>query len=345
MSTLRNRRPTLLPLLALLLTALLGGTPGAEAKDELRLRVNDLAGRPGALVAVVVRTYAPRGVGQGQICLRATGADALHLDTARLGELTSPLATLEGVRVLAAQEDVTAAARFDATRQLAVVEFASPSATINAEDGPLVVFYLRLDEALAADRESSLAVDLDETFLIGAQGEPIAVEPVSGRLRVRSAEEPYELALEGASVAPGETAHLVIETGELFAVSRGVVTLRYDPALVAGPPRARLDPRRGNATLTAELLEPGLLRLEISSPDGTFNRVPGELITVAVPIATTAAPGTRSSLSLVPGETHLVAPDGRVLPLELEAGHLEVEGGGWLHFEGVEVGSPLSWPH
>lgn len=55
----------------LVLTPLLGATP-AEAGDGLTLRVNDVVGMPGEVIAVEVRTYAPRGVGQGQICLRAT---------------------------------------------------------------------------------------------------------------------------------------------------------------------------------------------------------------------------------------------------------------------------------
>lgn len=58
----------------------------ALAGSDLTLRVNDVKAAPGSLVAVEVRTYAPRGVGQGQICLRA----ATRLDSSGTGSLATP---------------------------------------------------------------------------------------------------------------------------------------------------------------------------------------------------------------------------------------------------------------
>lgn len=83
---IRDRTHATLAVLALLapvLTPLLAAP--AVAKDELTLRIDDVKGAPGELVAVEVRTYAPRGVGQGQICLSA----ASRLDSSGSGSFDS----------------------------------------------------------------------------------------------------------------------------------------------------------------------------------------------------------------------------------------------------------------
>jgi len=63
--------PRTLTVLALLILPWMVATSPATAGSDLTLRVNDVKAAPGELIAVEVRTYAPRGVGQGQICLRA----------------------------------------------------------------------------------------------------------------------------------------------------------------------------------------------------------------------------------------------------------------------------------
>jgi len=70
-----------------LLTVLALAAP-AWGGDDLTLRVNDVKGEAGGLVAVEVRTYAPRGVGQGQICLFA----ASRLSNSGSGSLSGPTA-------------------------------------------------------------------------------------------------------------------------------------------------------------------------------------------------------------------------------------------------------------
>lgn len=54
----------------------------------MTLRVNDVKGVPGGLIAVEVRTYAPRGVGQGQICLFAVS----RLSNSGSGSIADPSA-------------------------------------------------------------------------------------------------------------------------------------------------------------------------------------------------------------------------------------------------------------
>lgn len=211
----------------LILSPLLVATP-AEAKDGLTLRVNDVKGMPGEVVAVEVRTYAPRGVGQGQICLRAadmpsTSSSASHGpgaegEAALLGEGTEglqghraesaatrelvassalrtlareatddpkrPLRSLEGVAVLSALGDAVSGSSFDAGTQVADVGFRSPSASINEADGPLAIFYFRLDDDLKPDQEFLLAIDPGGTYIVDALGNHVPLELKPGRLRI-----------------------------------------------------------------------------------------------------------------------------------------------------------------
>jgi hypothetical protein len=214
----------------LVLTPLLAASP-ARAGNGLTLRVNDVDGAPGSLIAVEVRTYAPRGVGQGQICLFATSqwtssnsgsfdagiaSDAVPLGDGtetRLRERTDgvtsrelvassalrplaqgvktevqPLLRLEGVTVLSGLGDVVSDSWFDAGIQTADVDFSSPSASINEADGPMVVFYFRLDENLTPGQEFQLALDPADTFLVDAQGDPLPLELKPGRLRIKDPE-------------------------------------------------------------------------------------------------------------------------------------------------------------
>lgn len=209
------------------LTPLLGATP-AEAGDGLTLRVNDVDGTPGEVIAVEVRTYAPRGVGQGQICLRATdllgsgtssslgprvggeraplgdgseirrgelpdrGASRELVASSGLRSLTReatdaprPLRSLEGVAVLSALGDAVSESFFDTGSQTADLGFRSPSASINEADGPLAVFYFRLDDDLKPDQEFLLVIDPKDTYIVDALGNPVPLELKPGRLRIK----------------------------------------------------------------------------------------------------------------------------------------------------------------
>jgi len=223
----RNPTPLWIFTALLVLTPLLGATP-AEAGDGLTLRVDDVDGTPGEVIAVEVRTYAPRGVGQGQICLRATdmlspntsgilgagtGEDAALLGdgsairpgerahpgvirelvassglrslTREATDAPRPLRSLEGVAVLSALGDAASDSFFDAGTQTADLGFRSPSASINEADGPLAVFYFRLDDDLKPDQEFLLAIDPKDTYIVDALGNQVPLELRGGRLRIR----------------------------------------------------------------------------------------------------------------------------------------------------------------
>lgn len=207
------------------------GASPASAADKLTLRVDDAKAAPGEQVAVEVRTYAPRGVGQGQICLRASSnldgtgsgssapapqavtlapvAEEVRLrnrsgasggDAVRTGGIASgsswsepapehPFVALEGVTVLSALGDAVFSQWFDEGTQIAVVDFASPSATINEADGPLAIFYFRLDPDLKEDQEFELVLDPGVTFIVDDSGEQVPLRLRSGRLRIEEARD------------------------------------------------------------------------------------------------------------------------------------------------------------
>ena len=223
----RTSTPYLILAALLVLIPLLVAAP-AKAGDELTLRVNDAEGMPGEVIAIEVRTYAPRGVGQGQICLQASdtlstkssgslapGADgepaileegtearrggqieqggatrelvassALRTLAREATAATRPLRSLEGVAVLSALGDAVSSSAFDAGTQTADVAFHSPSATINEADGPLAIFYVRLDDDLEPDQEFSLTINAGATYIVDAFGNQVPLELKPGRLRI-----------------------------------------------------------------------------------------------------------------------------------------------------------------
>lgn len=147
---------------------------GAKADDELTLRVNDVRGGPSEIVSVVVRSYAPRSVEQGQICL--TAADA--------GASPVPFRVLENVEVRSSEDDVVVSGALLDARTM-VVRFYSPSGTINESDSPLAIFDVELSELLEDGQRYTLKVDLDRSFIVDSSGVPVPLEIRDGKLEIR----------------------------------------------------------------------------------------------------------------------------------------------------------------
>lgn len=179
---------------AALLAACIAGSaaPAAFANDSVTLRVNDIRAEPGGLAAVEVRTYAPRGMEQGEICVvaggsgKATGLGALLGPKVPAKTAKRPFAALEAVAVFSATGDATSAVVFDADRQMALLRFSSPSATINESDGPLAIFYFRVREDVSDRDIFFVEIDPAGTYLLDADGEKVAIEPKEGRLEIRT---------------------------------------------------------------------------------------------------------------------------------------------------------------
>lgn len=317
----------------IVLAILLAAAPEALARrgeQSLKLRVNDAIGKPGGTVAVVLRTYAARPIRQGQISLRVrrrpAGKAALTL--AELTQPLRPIATLERVVVYSTRLDATNQSSLSGApeSQAVKVQFASPSATVNASDGPLAVFFLRLDPSLTPGQTYLLEVDPGVTSLADASGRAITIEPVNAELTVRAPTAPLALEAEGDEVEPGETAELGVETREPFPISGGRVTLRFDPAVAAAPPSVVMDARYGKAKFQVDRSKPGVLVVNFQSPDKTLNTVPGAFLGVNLPTRASAAIGTSSPITLDPAGTYLLSVRGRKLKLKLENGELSFGG-------------------
>lgn len=317
---------------------LTASSPLFAGGEAMTLRINDAIGVPGERVAVVLRTYAPRGISQGQICFSSNAARPA-------GEVEDgPFLTLEEAVVFSEAGDAQVVETFNSTTQTTMIELESASATINWDDGPMAVLFFRLSLAVSPGEEYLLELDVAETFLFDADGQNIALEPRSGALSVKAVGAPHLLSAEGDSVPAGGTAILGVETEELFAVGAGRVALRYDPAVAAGPPAVSMDPRHGAAAFAVEEVTPGRVVVSFSSPGGSLNGVPGQLVTFALPTVASLAPGTQSAVSLDAAATFLEDPAGLPLALVLGQDVLEIEPAGGLIFaDGFEAGDLRLW--
>ncbi|HYN22195.1 MAG TPA: hypothetical protein VE078_14640 [Thermoanaerobaculia bacterium] len=303
---------------------------GGDDDNALKLRVNDAIGMPGGTVAIVLRTYAARPIRQGQVSVRVRKgrpANAQSLLTAEaLTQPVRPLTFLGAVVYSTRGDSATQATPTGNTEGQAVnVKFSSPSATVNASDGPLAVLRFRLDPAVAAGQQYTIELDPALTSLVDGGGKPILVEPINAVLTVRAPSAPLAIEAEGDDVEPGETAELGVQTFEPFPISSGRITLRFNPAVASGPPVVRMDPRYGKANFTVNLGKPGVLVVDFKSPNRTLNTVPGTIVAVDLPTRASAAIGTEFPVTLDAAGTWLLNPKGRKLKLKLESGSLVFE--------------------
>lgn len=320
--------------LAVAVLALLALAPReAAAADELTLRVNDARGGPGDLVAVVVRTYASRPIGQGQICIGTRrggggrGRSTAAATTGLVGEAaeSTPFARLEKVEVFSAKQDATFQFSFDG--QEADVTFRSPTGSINAVDGPLAVFHFRLSNSVKDGEVYEISLDVADSLIVDGSGQRLAIESKPGELKIREDDDGEEgelkLAATGGRVRRGKVARVKLGTEDRVALSSGRIGLRYDPKLAKGKPWVRIDPRYGKATVLVNTDTPGLVIIDFQSPDRSLNRVPGDLFEVRMVISR-QAPRGRSPVTIDRGLTSLRDEDGDPLDLEVQNGVLIV---------------------
>ncbi|HEX9942975.1 MAG TPA: hypothetical protein VGG03_13230 [Thermoanaerobaculia bacterium] len=166
---------------------------GGRGDKALVLRVNPAVGVPGGIVAVVVRTYAPRPVRQGQVLIRVVRRPRpqkakLGLAVEELTQPVRPFVTLVSAVVYSQRNDSQSQAALIGRpdSQMATVQFQSPSGTINASDGPLAVFRFRLDPSVQPGQTFELSIDPAQTGLTDERGRSITVAPRSGVLTIRA---------------------------------------------------------------------------------------------------------------------------------------------------------------
>ena len=322
-------------LFTLLVVAILLSAPGtpATAGEDMTLRINDAMAVPGERVAVVMRTYASRGVGQGQICLNVRNAN-------RGGN--GPLVNLEEAVVFSEHGDAVVDMVFDGPGQAAMIEFSSASGTVNWLDGAMAVLFFRLDGALLPGEFFTLDLDPAATFLIDAVGQNIPLDLRRGQLLVRAPGEPLVVGADGDAVNAGQVAALGVATSQTLPLSLGQVTLLWDPAAASGPPVVTMDPRHGNTTYSVDLSVPGRAHVVFSSPDGSLNEVPGQIVSVDLPTAADAPPS--SLVTLDPDLTYLVDASDTPLQLDLVADMLQIRLPGMVFADGFELGNLDEWP-
>jgi hypothetical protein len=294
--------------------------------------VNPAIGEPGGLVAVVLRTYAPRPVSQGQVTIRTVrrpGTAALFsgLTKAALTAPVRPFATLVSATVYSTQGDSVAQALLNGLpdSQTTQLKFQSPSGTVNAADGPLAVFLYRLDPSVQPGDIYDLTMDASPTFFKDENGKTINLTLRAGTLTVRAPGAPYAAEADSVKAAPGTLADGGVSTFEPFGMSAGRVTVTWDPQAAAGPPAVTLDPRYGKAVFTVDSSQPGRLVVEFESADASFNTVPGTIVAISLPIAAGAAIGTVSPFTFDPDNTWFLDANGKRLNVELQNGTITVQ--------------------
>lgn len=308
-----------------------GGNGGNGGDSSLTLRVNPAIGAPGGVVAVVLRTYAPRPIRQGQVTIRTVRRPArakeLGLTLEALTQVIRPFVTLVKAVVYSVQGDSTSQALLSglADSQVTQVNFQSPSGSVNAADGPLAVFFYRLDPSVRPGDTFDLTIDPIPTSMTDSAGQPITLAPRSGVLTVRAASAAFKVEADGDKVQPGEVAELGVNTFEPFAVGGGRVTLTWDPRIAGGAPTVHIDPRYGRVTYTADTSRPGRLVVDFKSPDATFNTVPGTIVDISMPIAAGASIGATSPFKLDPAGTWFLNGKGKKIKVALQNGTIAVQ--------------------
>lgn len=309
-----------------------GGNGGNGGGDkDLVLRVNPAIGAPGGVVAVVLRTYAPRPIRQGQVTVRVVRrpkpAKQLALTLDALTQPVRPFLSMLSAVVYSAQGDSVTQALLTglADSQVTQVNFQSPSGSVNASDGPLAVFFYRLDPSVRPGDTFDLTIDPIPTALVDSAGQPITLAPRSDVLTVRAPKAAYKMEADGDKVQPGAVAELGVNTFEPFPVGGGRITLNWDPQIAGGAPTVRIDPRYGRVTYTVDTSRPGRLVVDFKSPDSSFNSVPGTIVGITMPISASASIGATSPFRFDPAGTWLLNAKGKKLKVATQNGSIVIQ--------------------
>ncbi len=155
----------------------------------------------------------------------------------------------------------------------------------------------------------------------------MAIEPVAGRLEVRSVGDSLRVEAVDERVAPGDVARLTVETYEPLAIASGELALTYDPDVAGGTPVVSMDTQDSEqVTFAVDTSVPGRVVVSFDSPDGSLNEAsPGELLTVRLPTSSDLPDGTKSPIGLDPESTYMVDPEGRWIALELKDAELVID--------------------
>ena len=120
-------------------------------------------------------------------------------------------------------------------------------------------------------------------------------------------------------------AELGLETYESVALAKGSVGFRYDPALAASRPKVKLQKQYGKRRYSVDRSEPGLVLVEVRSPNNIWNTVPGQIVSITFRTPANTRIGTSSRVWLDESLTFFVDPDGDMLRYRLKGNRLRFE--------------------
>ncbi len=304
-------RPTFVNFRSMLLAAAIAAVvaPGAESQEALTLSLDDMEAEPGKVAVLVVRSYQPRPISQGQVCfiigeprftaLRRAVARSTMRDAVTTANLTSPFE--------------------------AAMTMSSPSATINAVEGPVMLIAFTVDPTAVPGESFTLSVDLPDSFLVDAAGGPVSLEILPGTFTVKTPGGPHELEADNAKAPAGSLVVLDVATAEYQPLASGHIEYRYDTALVESIQSVRVLALRNDANVMADASIPGRISISFSSPSRTIAKIPGQFIEITAQLRPGLAHGTRGRLAIERSTAVLVTNGGVTLPLDIEDGDLIIE--------------------
>ncbi len=138
-------------------------------EESLVLRVQDADNLlPGDTVDVEIRTYNPKPISQGQVCLRYEAASFQRVDS---------------VRVYSDEPDVSFTTEFTIPGVI-LIDFSSVSASVNRVDGPMIAVSLVLAPDLPPGLETWVDIDLALTSLLDEHQVPIPYNTRNGEFTI-----------------------------------------------------------------------------------------------------------------------------------------------------------------
>ncbi|MDH3588524.1 MAG: hypothetical protein OEQ74_03900 [Gammaproteobacteria bacterium] len=314
----------------LLATLVLAGSAaaGGVEPEPLTLRVHDATAVPNGIAAVVLRTYAARPIRQGQVCLAARRLlrqptpvvkKGMPGQPVNRGTSAVPFAALLGAAVFSDANDAVEQLQFleGELDQITMLEFDSPSASVNMSDGPLMVLYYRMRGDVAPGDEYEIEVDLANTALVDPDQQPLLVDARNGRLRIRAPSDPVDVSAAAEAPDVSNTVMVSMQTHEPIAIASGQLGLRYSQGLMPELPKIRIDPRHGNGQRDVVYTR-DLIVVQFWSPDNSLNTVPGDIVSFYFEIDMNADPGIDRSVWLDPAFTYFYDLNGTAVTLGLE---------------------------
>lgn len=165
--------------------------PAQEVRSGvLKVRVNDAIAKPGGAVTLVLGTYAPHPISQGQVCLRVRWKTPPRpAQAAGMSQSTRlrPLTDFQGSEAFSPADDAVSETTLQqvGTEQVVMIQFSSESGTINSQEGPLAAMEFRLSDLVSVADTVSVTIDLNNSFVLDNEGELLAVLPRDGVIKVR----------------------------------------------------------------------------------------------------------------------------------------------------------------